>query len=224
MKNKNIASVLEDIMGGVPVIVVDDDDREFEGDLLIAAEKANIENIAFSMRHARGLMCLPCNGKILEKLQIPMMVRNPTDKLGTPFTVSIDANTTKTGMSVHDRLKTISVLLNENSTPDELHRPGHLFPLRPREKLLLERRGHTEASIELLKLADLKEVAVIMEIMNEDGTMAKGEDLEKFAKLHNLKIISVDEIYREVYLSNRKELDIERSHNKLSKNNENLDF
>ena len=196
---ENINKILADIKNGVPVIVVDDRDREDEGDLLIAGEKANAHNLAFCMRCARGLMCLPCSGKILDRLKVPMMINNSTDKLGTPFTVSVDAITTTTGMSVHDRLRTISVLLDGNSKPEQLQKPGHLFPLRAKDNLLKARRGHTEASIELLRLAGLKEVGVIAELINDDGTMAKGKDIKLFAKNHNLKIISVEEIYNAAY-------------------------
>ena len=194
-----IDEVLNNIKQGKPIIIVDDYDRENEGDILIAAEKADERNLAFCMRYARGLMCLPCNGEILDRLQVPMMVQRSTDKLGTPFTVSIDAITTTTVMSVHDRLKTISVLLDGNSKPEQIQMPGHLFPLRARKSLLKERRGHTESSIELLRLAGLKEIGVIAEIINDDGTMAKGKDLERFAASHNLNIISIAEIFKKVY-------------------------
>jgi len=199
MKNK-FDLVVEDIKNGKPVIVVDDYDREFEGDIVIAAEMANEYNLIFSMRHARGLMCLPCLKDRCDRLDIPMMRTNNNDKYGTPFTVSIDAiDGTTTGMSVYDRLKTISVFLNENSSPSELAQPGHLFPLMARPGLLKERRGHTEGSVELVKYCGLKPVSVIIEIMNEDGTMTKGEQLEKFAKIYNLNIISIEEIYEQVY-------------------------
>ena len=129
-----------------------------------------------------------------------MMRTNNNDKFGTPFTVSIDAvEDTTTGMSVFDRLKTISVFLDEDSKPTQLAQPGHLFPLRARPGLLKERRGHTEGSIELCLLSGLKPVAVIIEIMNENGTMTKGEQLDEFSKIYNLSIISIEEIYNAVY-------------------------
>ena len=199
IENSKVYTAIEDVKRGIPIIVVDDHDRENEGDVLVAGEKANEKNLAFCMKHARGLMCLPCNEEILDRLKVPMMVQASTDKLGTPFTVSIDATTTTTGMSVYDRLKTISVLLDNNSTPHHLQMPGHLFPLKAKKNLLKERRGHTESSIELLRLAGLREVGVIAEIINDDGTMAKGEDIKAFAKNHNLKIISVEEIYNAVH-------------------------
>ena len=195
-----VQQVIQDIKNGKPVIVVDDYDREFEGDIVLAAEMANEYNLIFSMRHAKGLMCLPCLQDRCDRLSIPMMETNNNDKFGTPFTVSIDATeNTTTGMSVFDRLKTISVFVDENSKPNQLAQPGHLFPLRARPGLLKERRGHTEGSVELCLLSGMKPVAVIIEIMNEDGTMTKGEQLEKFAKIYNLNIISIEEIYDAVY-------------------------
>ena len=152
------------------------------------------------MNNAKGLMCLPCEGSILDNLELPPMVQDNTDPNETPFTVSIDAlDGTTTGMSVYDRLKTISVLLDSKSEPKDLARPGHLFPLRARDGLLKERRGHTEGSIQLLKLAGMKPVAMIVEIMNNDGTMAKGGDLDKFAIEHGLTIISIEEVYEATY-------------------------
>ena len=196
----NFDKILSDIKSGKPVLVVDDYDRENEGDIVIAEEKANKDTVAFAMRYARGLMCLPCNGKILDRLKLPPMVKRSTDRNQTPFTVSVDATEgTTTGMSVFDRLKTIGVFLDPKSKPKQLSRPGHLFPLRPRDELLKVRRGHTESSIELVRAAKLKEIAVIVEVINDDGTMAKGRDLEKFCKRHGMNIISVQEIYDAVY-------------------------
>lgn len=180
-------------------MVVDDIDRENEGDLVISAQMANVDNLVFSMKHARGLMCLPTTKANLDRLEIPIMVERTNDPLETPFTVSVDAITTTTGMSVHDRLKTIEVLVNGESKPEHLKKPGHLFPLRARDGLLLERRGHTETSLELMKLIGHKPVAVIIEIMNDDGTMAKGKDLEKFAETHGLHFIDINQIYDAVY-------------------------
>ena len=175
---------LDNYNNGKPIILVDEYDRENEGDIVIAAEKCNVDNLVFTMNNARGLMCLPAEGSILDRLKLPPMVENNTDPNETPFTVSIDASEgTTTGMSVQDRLRTISVLLDDNSKPEELSRPGHLFPLRARDNLLKVRRGHTEGSIQLMKLAGVKPVAMIVEIMNDDGTMAKGGDLDKFAEV-----------------------------------------
>lgn len=195
-----IDQAIQDVKNGKPVIIVDDYDREFEGDIMIAAEMADKYNLIFAMRHAKGLMCLPCLQERCDRLDVPMMRTNNNDKFGTPFTVSIDAiEGTTTGMSVLDRLKTISVFVDENSQPNEFAQPGHLFPLRARPGLLKERRGHTEGSVELCMLSGLKPVAVIIEIMNDDGTMTKGQQLDDFAKIYNLSIISIEEIYNEVY-------------------------
>jgi 3,4-dihydroxy 2-butanone 4-phosphate synthase len=197
---KNIDLVLEDVRNGKPVIIVDDSDREDEADLVIAGEKANAENLVFLIKKGGGLMCLSCTQDRLDRLQIPMMPTNNLDTLQTPFAVSIDAvEGTTTGMSVHDRLKTIQVFTSETSQPAELSQPGHLFPLRAKPGLLKDRRGHTESSVELVKLAGLKPVAVIIEMMNADCTMTKGKKLLQFAKRNNIRIVSIDEIYEAVY-------------------------
>lgn len=199
-KTSKFEKVIEDLKRGKPIVVVDDYDREFEGDIVIAAEKANVHNLVFAMKHARGLMCLPVLQATCDRLDIPMMRTNKNDKYGTPFTVSIDAiEGTTTGMSVYDRLKTISVLLNDDSKPLELAQPGHLFPLRAKPGLLKERRGHTEASLELVLAAKMKPIAVIVEIMNDDGTMTKGDQLSQYCKIYDLNIISVEEIYDAIY-------------------------
>ena len=199
-KWQKMQEIIDDVNRGVPIILVDEYDRENEGDLVVAVEKANVDNIAFTMLHARGLMCIPCNGSYLDRLKLPPMVKENTDKNETPFSVSVDAiEGVSTGMSVYDRLKTMSVLLDENSKPEELSRPGHLFPLRARDALLKERRGHTEGSVALMELCGLKPMAMICEIINDDGTMASGEDLEVFAEKHGIKIISIEEIYEATY-------------------------
>jgi len=196
----NITDILADIKNGIPILIVDDYDRENEADLMIAAEKTTLHNLIFMMNYARGLMCIPCEGHILDKLEIPQMIRNNNDKYGTPFAMSIDATEgTTTGMSASDRLKTIQVICDPNSNPNQLSQPGHLFPLRGHPNLLKGRRGHTEASIELSKLAGLSPISIIVEIMNHDGTMVKGDQINNYAKMFNLKIISVQEIYEEVY-------------------------
>ena len=200
LNNRKMQNVLDDIRNGKPIILVDEYDRENEGDIVIAAEKCDVDNLVFTMNNARGLMCIPCAGDILDRLQLPPMVQNSTDPNETPFTVSVDAlEGVTTGMSVHDRLKTIAVLLDPDSKPNELARPGHLFPLRARDNLLKERRGHTEGSIQLMKLAGVKPAAMIVEIMNDDGTMSKGGDLDKFAHTHGLSIISIEEVYEATY-------------------------
>lgn len=200
MLNEKVQSVLNDVKNGKPIILVDEYDRENEGDLVVALEKATVENIAFTMLEARGLMCLPMSGDILDRLELHPMVEVNTDKNQTPFTVSVDArNGVSTGMSVKDRLTTMSVLMDSESKPDDLTRPGHLFPLRPRPELLKERRGHTEGSVELMKLAGLQEAAMICEIINRDGSMASGDDLTRFSEEHDVQIISIEEIYEAAY-------------------------
>ncbi len=197
----NFDKVLKALLEGTPVIITDNHDRENEGDVVIAAEKASNKNINFFIQEAHGLMCVPAHGQILDNLKIPMMVQDSTDKFRTPFTVSVDAaHGIASGMSVSDRLKTLAVMTNFGSDPEDLSRPGHLFPLRANDKLLLGRQGHTESSIELMRLADLKEIAVIAEILTVDGTMARGQELTDFAMSHNLPTITVDEIYKLVYL------------------------
>ena len=196
----DVEHAIKDIQAGRPIIIVDDHTRENEGDLVLAAETADKYNLNFLLRHAGGLMCLPCLRDRLDRLEIPMMQTNGLDEFGTPFTVSIDAvKGTTTGMSINDRLKAISVMLDENSNPGELAYPGHLFPLRAHPDLLQGRRGHTESSVEIVKSAGLKEVAIIVEIMNDDGTMKKGDDLYSFAKEYNLCLVSVQEIYEYIY-------------------------
>lgn len=196
----NIKDVLYDVRRGYPVIILDDKDRENEGDVLIAAEKANRDNLLFYIRHVKGMMYVPCSGEILDRLKIPLMMPDINgNKSLTPYAIPVDAVSGSTGVSIDDRLRTLSVLLDENSTPDQLHRPGHTHLLRARKGLLGERRGHTEASIELLRLAGLKEIAVISEAMNNDGYMIKGDEIDLFAKEHNLKYTTVEDIYKTIY-------------------------
>jgi len=194
-----LSSILEDINAGKPIILVDSMDRENEGDLMIAAERATVENIAFMCRYGRGIMCLPTTGEVLDRLQIPMMVENSTDPYHTAFTVSVDAiEGVTTGVSAADRLTTMKIMTNPNSVPSDLARPGHLFPLRARDGLLNDRQGHTESSVTLVKMLGLSPVAVISEIMNENGTMSRMDDLMVLANEHKLKIFSIDELRKHV--------------------------
>jgi 3,4-dihydroxy 2-butanone 4-phosphate synthase len=200
LRQSNVKQAVEDIRNGKPIVMVDDYDREFEGDIVFAAEKATEENLLFAMRHARGLMCLPCNQEKLDQFEIPMMNCNSMDKYGTPFATSIDAvEGATTGMSVGDRLATINTFCSDESKPSSLAQPGHLFPLRARPGLLSERRGHTEGCVEILRLAGMKEVGVIIEIMDEYGKMIKGDSLRQFAKIYNLTFVSIEELHDEVY-------------------------
>jgi 3,4-dihydroxy 2-butanone 4-phosphate synthase/GTP cyclohydrolase II len=191
--------ILNDVKDGKPLIIVDDQDREAEGDLVIAAQCANPYNLAFMLKHGRGLMCIPCLGKTLDDLNIPMMPTNKLDKFSTPFTVSVDSVLGTSGISVLDRLKTINVFLNPNSTPNDLSQPGHMFPLRAKAGLLKARRGHTESSLEVVIAAGVSPVSVIIEIMNDDGTVAKGQQLIDYSKIYNLNILSVQDLYSQLY-------------------------
>jgi len=200
VKRQNVKQAVEDLRNGKPIVMVDDYDREFEGDIVLSAEKATEENLLFAMRHARGLMCLPCNQDKLDQFKIPMMHTNGCDQFGTPFATSVDAVVgATTGMSVGDRLATIRTFVSDTSEPSSLAQPGHLFPLRARPGLLTERRGHTEGCVEILKLAGLKQVGVIIEIMDEYGKMIKGESLKQFAEIYGLTFVSIEELYDEVY-------------------------
>ena len=195
MPLSTIEEAIEDIRQGKMVIIVDDEDRENEGDLAMAAELVTPEAISFMAQYGRGLICMPVIGERLDELQLPPMVPDNTARLGTAFTVSVDAvHDTTTGISAHDRATTIKVMLDPSSTPEDLARPGHLFPLRYAEGGVLVRVGQTEGSVDLCKLAGLYPAAVICEVMNIDGTMARLPHLEELADEHSLKIISVAQI------------------------------
>lgn len=194
----NIDKILSDIKSGIPVIVLDDDDRESEGDIVISSQRASVYNINFTIKHAMGLLCMPCFGTLIDKYKIPMQTfKNP--KFGCAFSYGIDSIRTKTGVSVDDRLKTVMDFIDNDSTENSFRYPGHMFPLRAKDKLLKERRGHTEASLELMRLANEKPISLICEIMNDDGTMATGKSLVDYAKTYNLQLITVDELHKFVY-------------------------
>ncbi|MHB8992219.1 MAG: bifunctional 3,4-dihydroxy-2-butanone-4-phosphate synthase/GTP cyclohydrolase II [Chloroflexota bacterium] len=187
-----VAEAIEDIRNGKFVIVVDDEDRENEGDLVIAAELVTPEAINFMARYGRGLICMPIIGKRLDELQIPMMVEHNTSGFGTAFTVSVEAKKgVTTGISAQDRAATVRAILDPATKPEDLSRPGHMFPLRAAEGGVLKRTGQTEASVDLARLAGLYPAGVICEIMSEDGTMARRPELERFSQEHGIKIISV---------------------------------
>ena len=186
-----IEDVVADIRAGKIIIVIDDEDRENEGDLVMAAEKVTGEEINFMATYGKGLICTPMEEEILKELQINSMVENNTDNHETAFTVSVDYKDTTTGISAYERALTISKLLENDVKPEDFRRPGHVFPLAAKKNGVLERTGHTEAAVDLAKLAGLKGAGVICEVMKEDGHMARTEDLIKMAKEHNLKIITV---------------------------------
>ena len=197
VKFNTIEEALEDIRNGKMVIVVDDPDRENEGDLVIAAEKVNSDIINFMAKEGRGLICLTLLPERLEELDIPLMTNQNTDPKGTAFCLSIDAHPkygVTTGISAYDRAVTIKLAVSPDAKPQDFVRPGHVFPLMAKPGGVLERTGHTEASIDLAKLAGLYPAGVICEIMKEDGTMARLPDLVEFAKKHNLKIITISDL------------------------------
>tara|TARA_Y100000310_G_C20620030_1_gene782763 strand:- start:873 stop:1448 length:576 start_codon:yes stop_codon:yes gene_type:complete len=185
---------IEDFKQGKLIIVTDHEDRENEGDLVGAAELITEQQINFMLKEGRGILCVPLTEQRLNQLQIPLMVQENTDTHQTQFTVSVDAKNTSTGVSTKDRLATIKALIDPSTQPEDLKRPGHVFPLKAANNLLEERKGHTEASLELCKQASLNQAAVFIEIMNEDGTMARNEDLKLFANKHNLKTITIEEL------------------------------
>ncbi len=192
-KFDSVARAAKALRRGEFVIVVDDERRENEGDLVLAAQKASAKKLNFMAREGRGLLCVPITKEKAEQLDLPQMSAH-SDKFQTPFTVSVDAAGAGTGMSMRDRLLTIKTILKKSSRPDSLLRPGHVFPLVAREGGVLQRAGHTEASIDLLSFARMEKVAVICEILNNDGSMARLPDLAMFAKKHRLKIACVRDI------------------------------
>jgi len=197
MQFDRVEDAIEDIRQGKLVIVADDEDRENEGDLVGAAAAVTPEMVNFMAVYGRGLICVPLSAERADALGLPPMTEQNQDYMGTAFTVSVDAHTrfgVTTGISVHDRAKTIQVLVDPNSRPSDLRRPGHVFPLRATPGGVLRRVGQTEASVDLARLAGLPAAGVICEILNPDGTMARRPELEVFAKEHNLRFITVAQI------------------------------
>ncbi|MDB4402561.1 3,4-dihydroxy-2-butanone-4-phosphate synthase [Algibacter sp.] len=195
-KLNTIHEAIDDIRNGKIIIVVDDENRENEGDFLAAADKVTPEMINFMATHGRGLICAPLTENRCKELELNMMVRNNTDPLETAFTVSVDlrGNGVTTGISASDRAKTVQALINNDTKPFDLARPGHIFPLVAKEGGVLRRTGHTEAAIDFARLAGLQPAGVIVEIMNEDGTMARLPQLFKVAKKLDLKIVSIEDL------------------------------
>ena len=196
IKLNTIEEAIEDIRQGKIIIVVDDEDRENEGDFLAAAEKVTPEIINFMATHGRGLICAPLTEKRCNELELQSMVTNNTDHLETAFTVSVDlkGNGVTTGISAADRAKTILALINDKTKPYDLARPGHIFPLTAKQGGVLRRTGHTEAAIDFARLAGFKPAGVIVEIMNEDGSMARLPELVKVAEKFNLKLVSIEDL------------------------------
>jgi 3,4-dihydroxy 2-butanone 4-phosphate synthase / GTP cyclohydrolase II len=190
-----VPEAIEELQAGRMIILVDDEDRENEGDLVCLAEKVTPEIVNFMARHARGLICLPMEKAIADRLELPLQVERNTNRMGTAFTVSIEARTgVTTGISAADRARTIQVAVGAECRPDDLVRPGHVFPLRAMPGGVLRRAGQTEGAVDLARLAGCRPMAVICEIMNDDGTMARMPDLRGFALRHGLKIASVADL------------------------------
>ncbi|HHU76543.1 MAG TPA: bifunctional 3,4-dihydroxy-2-butanone-4-phosphate synthase/GTP cyclohydrolase II [Firmicutes bacterium] len=189
-----IDEAIEDFKAGKMFIVVDDEDRENEGDLVLAAEKVTPEAINFMTRFGRGLVCVPLTAERVDELDLPLMVTNSTDSRETAFTVSVDARGTSTGISAFERAETVKKLIDSSAVPEDLIRPGHIFPLRAKEGGVLRRAGHTEAVIDIANLAGVYPAGVICEVMNEDGTMARVPQLLEFVKKHDMKIVTIADL------------------------------
>ena len=191
----SIEEAIEDIKKGKPIIIVDDEDRENEGDLVIPAQVITEETVNFMIKEARGLMCVPITKERADELELNLMTANNTDSHGTAFTISVDSlEGTTTGISVGDRYRTIKDILNPQKKSKDFKKPGHLFPLIASKGGVLDRKGHTEASVDLAKICGYEPVSVIIEIIKDDGEMARRDDLIEFAKKYDLKIITIDHI------------------------------
>lgn len=193
----DVERAIGDIAAGRAVVVVDDEDRENEGDIIFAASKATPELMAFTIRHSSGVICVPMPADMLDRLEIPLMTPHNKDKLRTAYTISVDARDgVSTGISAADRAHTARVLADSATEPWEITRPGHVFPLRYREGGVLVRRGHTEAAVDLARLAGLTPAGVLVEVVNDDGTMKRGPELRTFADEHGLAMISIEDLVR----------------------------
>ena len=190
----SIEEIAADLAAGKPVVMLDNEDRENEGDVICAAEFATTENVNFMAKWARGLICMPMDASYADKLNLPQMCITNTDNHCTAFSVSVDHVDTTTGISAEERGYTARKFVDENAKPDDFRRPGHMFPLEARPGGVIERQGHTEATVDLMKIAGLKPVGLCCEIMRDDGMMARRDDLEQFAKQHDLKISTVEKL------------------------------
>ena len=193
-KFNTVEEALQDLREGKIIIVTDDKNRENEGDFICAAEFATTENVNFMATHAKGLICMPMSEELCDKLELPQMVANNTDNHSTAFTVSIDYVDTTTGISAVERSITAMKCVDDNAKPEDFRRPGHMFPLLARKNGVLERDGHTEATVDLMRLAGLKECGLCCEIMREDGTMMRTPELMELAKKWNLKFITIKDL------------------------------
>ena len=197
MKLSRIEEAVADIKNGKMVIVIDDEDRENEGDFIIASEKATVQDVNFMMKEGRGLLCISINNQTAQKLELTPMVNSNTTSHGTNFTVSVDAiKNSTTGISANDRWQSVQVIIDDESKPEDLARPGHMFPLVAKDGGVLQRAGHTEAALDLARLANLKPSGLLVEIVDEDGSMARKESLFNIAEKFNLKIISISDLIK----------------------------
>ncbi|HRV68247.1 MAG TPA: bifunctional 3,4-dihydroxy-2-butanone-4-phosphate synthase/GTP cyclohydrolase II [Marmoricola sp.] len=204
----SVEEAIADIAAGKAIVVVDDEDRENEGDIIFAAAKATPELMAFTIRHSSGVICVPMPAEMLDRLEIPLMTPHNKDRLRTAYTISVDARDgVTTGISAADRAHTARVLADSATEPWEVTRPGHVFPLRYREGGVLVRRGHTEAAVDLARMAGLTPAGVLVEVVNDDGTMKRGQELRDFADEHDLKLISIEQM---VHYRRRTETHVER--------------
>ena len=194
MKFNTVEEALDELRAGKIILVTDDEDRENEGDFICAAEFATTENISFMAMHGKGLICMPMSQEYVKKLRFPQMVQENTDNHETAFTVSIDHVSTTTGISAAERGLTMRMCVDENVSPEDFRKPGHVFPLVARHGGVLVRNGHTEATVDLMRLAGLKECGICCEIMEEDGTMMRTENLWKLAKKYDLKFITIKDL------------------------------
>ncbi|MWP49515.1 MULTISPECIES: 3,4-dihydroxy-2-butanone-4-phosphate synthase [unclassified Gilliamella] len=192
---ERVKKAIASIKAGQGVLVLDDEDRENEGDIIWAAESITSQQMALTIRYGSGIVCLCLPQKRCDELHLPMMVANNTSKNNTAFTISIEAaNGVTTGVSAADRVTTIKAAVNDNAKPSDLNHPGHVFPLVAKEGGVLVRRGHTEASIDLVTLAGLKPAAVLCELTNDDGTMAKAPEVVEFAKQYHMPVVTIEDI------------------------------
>jgi 3,4-dihydroxy 2-butanone 4-phosphate synthase/GTP cyclohydrolase II len=203
-----VEEAIADVAAGRPVVVVDDEDRENEGDIIFAASKSTRELMAWTIRHSSGVICVPMPGTMLDRLEIPLMTPHNKERMRTAYTISVDARDgVTTGISAADRSHTAKVLADSATEPWEITRPGHVFPLRYRDGGVLARRGHTEAAVDLARLAGLTPVGVLVEIVNDDGTMKRGQQLRDFADEEGLRLISIEQL---VHYRRRTESHVER--------------
>jgi 3,4-dihydroxy 2-butanone 4-phosphate synthase/GTP cyclohydrolase II len=216
-----IDEILESLRQGRPIIVTDDANRENEGDLILAAEKATPETLSFMIRYTSGVICVPLEGSDLDRLELPLMTLRNTEAMRTAYTISADAKSgVSTGISAADRARTIRVLSDPNTRADDLVRPGHVFPLRYREGGVLRRAGHTEAAVDLARLAGLRPAGVLAEVVNDDGSMARLPELFAFAQRHHLKICSIEQLIayrraREKLIVKEQEVDLPTDYGKF---------